>query len=89
MKGYIFTYGVDGFGADVAPAYEEGCYLDFDKAFNHLIELNHEIYIKRYTEASEYNWKEYMLEEKEFNYKLVNNEPNFDLYAMEEIEIIK
>ena len=26
MKGYVFTYGVDGFGADVAPAYEEGCY---------------------------------------------------------------
>lgn len=40
MKGYTFVYGVDGFGADVAPAYEEGCYLDFEKAFNHLKELN-------------------------------------------------
>lgn len=40
MKGYVFTYGVDGFGADVAPAYEEGCYLDYDKAFAHLCELN-------------------------------------------------
>lgn len=41
MKGYIFTYGVDGFGADVAPANEEGCYLNFEKAFAHLVELNH------------------------------------------------
>ena len=40
MKGYVFTRGVDGFGADVAPAYEEGCYLDYDKAFKHLCELN-------------------------------------------------
>ena len=42
MKGYVFTYGVDGFGADTAPAYEEGCYLNFDKAFAHLVELNHD-----------------------------------------------
>lgn len=41
IKGWIFTYGVDGFGADTAPAYEEGCYLDFDKAFKHLMKLNH------------------------------------------------
>lgn len=40
MTGYVFTYGVDGFGADVAPAYEEGCYLDYDKAFQHLCKLN-------------------------------------------------
>ena len=43
MKGYVFTYGVDGFGADVAPAYECGCYLDYDKAFRKLCELNAEI----------------------------------------------
>lgn len=42
MKGYVFTYGVDGFGADTAPAYEEGCFLNFEKAFAHLVELNHE-----------------------------------------------
>ena len=41
MKGYVFTYGVDGLGADTAPAYEEGCYLNFDKAFARLVELNH------------------------------------------------
>lgn len=42
MKGYVFTYGVDGFGADVAPAHEIGVYLDFEKAFAKLVELNHE-----------------------------------------------
>lgn len=42
MKGYVFTYGVDGFGADVAPAHEVGVYLDFDKAFKKLVELNHD-----------------------------------------------
>ncbi len=40
MKGYVFTYGVDGFGADTAPAYEQGCYLDYNKAFRRLCELN-------------------------------------------------
>ena len=40
MKGYVFTYGVDGFGADVAPAYEYGCYLDYNKAFRKLCDLN-------------------------------------------------
>ena len=42
MKGYVFTYGVDGFGADVAPAHEFGVYLDFEKAFEKLVELNHD-----------------------------------------------
>ena len=42
MTGYVFIYGVDGFGADTAPAHENGCYLNFKKAFNRLVELNHE-----------------------------------------------
>lgn len=46
MKGYVFTYGVDGFGADTAPAFEEGCYLNFEKAFAHLVELNHNLMSK-------------------------------------------
>lgn len=45
MKGYVFIYGVDGFGEDIAPAHEEGVYLDYDKAFNHLCELNKECLI--------------------------------------------
>ena len=36
---YVFTYGVDGFGADTAPAYEAGIYLDYDKAFSKWMEL--------------------------------------------------
>ena len=41
MIGYAFVYGVDGFGADTAPALEEGVYLNFDEAFKHLVKLNH------------------------------------------------
>jgi len=40
MKGYVFTFGYDDFGEDVAPAHEEGIYLNFDKAFKRLCELN-------------------------------------------------
>lgn len=40
MVGYIFTLGVDGFGADIAPANDLGFFLDFEKAMNKLIELN-------------------------------------------------
>ena len=43
MTGYTFVYGVDGFGADVDPAYEEGIYLDYNKAYNHLKELTTQI----------------------------------------------
>ena len=43
MEGWIFTFGVDGFGADAAPAYEEGVYLNFEKAFKKLCELNSKV----------------------------------------------
>lgn len=35
MVGYTFVFGVDGFGADTAPAYEEGVFLNYEKAFAH------------------------------------------------------
>ena len=35
MIGYTFVFGVDGFGADTAPAYEEGVFLSYEKAFAH------------------------------------------------------
>ena len=53
MTGYIFTFGVDGFGMDTAPAIEEGCYLNFNEAFKHLMKLNHEEYLKIRKEAFE------------------------------------
>ena len=41
MKGWVFTtFGVDSFGQDVAPAHEEGVYLNFKRAFQRLCELN-------------------------------------------------
>lgn len=43
MKGWVFTYGVDGFGADIAPAHEVGVYLNFEKAFDKLCELNDKV----------------------------------------------
>lgn len=89
MKGYVFTYGVDGFGADTAPAFEEGCYLNFEKAFAHLVELNHQIWAERHAEAEEDYWEEFMLNEENFNLHQINNEPYFGMYALEEIEIIE
>ena len=40
MKIYGFYFGVDGFGADVAPAFEEGFYTDLDVACQKCAELN-------------------------------------------------
>lgn len=37
MTGYVFIFGD---GDYMYPAIEEGCYLDFQKAFNHLVKLN-------------------------------------------------
>lgn len=77
--GYVFTYGVDGFGADVAPATEEGFYTDFDKAFQRLVELNHEE-IKK-------NCDFFKKDEIAINKQFINEEPWYGMYAIEEIEI--
>lgn len=116
MKGYVFTYGVDGFGADVAPANEEGCYLNFEKAFAHLVELNHtEIDSRTFYESGygedyypskdkelcqaeeEENWELFEIlmdghmitDEIEINKTFINVEPQYGMYAIEEIEIIE
>lgn len=47
MTGYTFVYGVDGFGADTAPAYEEGVFLDYEKAWNHFKNLTQKILKER------------------------------------------
>lgn len=56
---YAFVEGVDGFGADVAPAYEEGIYLDFDKAWKKFVELTQKAldkndYFESYDENDDY-----------------------------------
>lgn len=121
MKGYVFTYGVDGFGADTAPAHEIGVYLDFDKAFEKLIELNHKeiqdniangraFYEDGYGEGfhpdndweaikaeKEGDWelfdaiieKHIITDEIEINKLFINAEPCYNMYAIEEIEIIE
>ena len=114
-KGYVFNYGVDGFGEDVAPAHEFGVYLDFNKAFQKLVELNHnQIKERKFYEdgygvdyfpntdkeltkaEEEEDWdlfeeilnKHTITDEIEINKKFfVNNDPYFNFYSIEEIEI--
>lgn len=40
MKVYTFVRGVDGFGADLDPAYEEGVYVNYETALKKQLELN-------------------------------------------------
>ena len=40
MKGYTFGFRMRGSGLVISPAYEEGIYLNYDKAFARLVELN-------------------------------------------------
>ena len=77
MKGYVFNYGVDGFGEDTAPAHHLGCYLNFDKALEKCKELNE----KEYNNRKMIN-KYYTLEET-----CLRDEPLFGFYSIEEIEI--
>lgn len=39
-KVWALVYGVDGFGADIAPALEEGIFLSKEEALEHCISLN-------------------------------------------------
>lgn len=78
MKAYVFCYGVDGFGADVAPAHEMGCYLDFNKALEKCMELNREEY-----EKCGFSNDDRLVE------ICLSTEPLIDFYSIEEIEIIE
>lgn len=40
MKVYIFVRGVDGFGEDISPAFEEGIYTNYETAFKKQLKLN-------------------------------------------------
>ena len=120
MTGWVFTFGVDGFGADTAPAHEEGVYLNFDKAFARLCELNSkqleysnvDFYEDGYTECDypdddlelkaaedaedwdlfdELMEKHKLIKIKDICAKWCVNpeEPPYNCYALEEIEIIE
>ena len=39
-KVWALVFGVDGFGADTAPALEEGIFLNKEEALEHCIKLN-------------------------------------------------
>ena len=89
MKGYVFTYGVDGFGADIAPANEEGCYLSFDKAFKHLCELNKEVHERHKKQGYCYNSDFDDDIEDACRKVLKYDEPPFGYYSIEEVDIIE
>ena len=82
MIGYVFTWGVEGFETDVAPAVEEGCYLNFEKAFQHLVEINKdwidEDFLKNSSSKTVEDYcKKYC----------INTDPYIGTYAMNKIEI--
>lgn len=77
MKGYVFNYGVDGFGADVAPAHSVGCYLDYNKALEKCKKLNQREY-----DSSPWVKQDYSLEEI-----CLRDEPFIGFYSIEEINI--
>lgn len=56
MKIYGFYYGVDGFGADTAPAFEEGFYTDLDVACEKCAKLNSDIDPSYFEEWKEYSY---------------------------------
>lgn len=76
MKGYIFTC-ID------SVMYEEGVYLNFEKAFARLVELNHE----RFEVLKE---KHNLADEISANKSLVNNGSCHGFfYGLDEIDIIE
>ncbi|MDV3429614.1 MAG: hypothetical protein LIR50_21805 [Bacillota bacterium] len=82
MTGYVFTYRVGGFGADIAPAHEEGVYLNYESAFNHLCALNAPLIKDNYYDLS------YNGDVKEICKDIIKNvDPPLGMYSMEEIEI--
>lgn len=92
MKGYTFIRGVDGFGEDITPAYEEGVYLNYEKAYEKL---------KKLTKECVENDKYYGFKEKDYSksvfLKKLNEKideiqkyeiPPINYYKMVEVEII-
>ena len=81
MIGYVFTFGVDGFGMDTSPAFEEGCYLNFNKAFKHLIKLNHKAYLQLRKEAFKGNGN---TDIKQLKKDFLENGDEIHAYALED-----
>ena len=63
---WALIYGVDGFGADIAPALEEGIFLNRETALEHCIQLNLEQFKKNDINLYDKGWGEdYYDEESE------------------------
>ena len=63
---WALVYGVDGFGADTAPALEEGIFLNRETALEHCIQLNLEQFKENDINLYDKGWGEdYYDEESE------------------------
>jgi hypothetical protein len=83
MKGYLFVRGIGNNYNVFSTTPEEKIYTNFEKAFNHLVELNHFI-LEKYSYAYEFYEDGYSYDyypdtdeelkqaEEECNWKLVN-----------------
>ena len=84
MRGWVFTFGADVFGKDVAPAHVECVFvfLIFDMAFMSLCDLNSKMELDALMD------KHRITDIKDFcSMFCVNKKPPFGFYAIEEIEI--
>ena len=61
---WALVYGVDGFGADIAPALEEGIFLNKKTALEHCIKLNLERLKENNIDLYEDGWSEDYYDEK-------------------------
>lgn len=95
--GYTFVYGVDGFGMDTAPAYEEGVYLDFNKAWAHFINLTARMLEAHHGEFISWRWNKDLNIEEDITLTKASevakylwenyDDPPFEWYLLVEVEI--
>lgn len=80
MRGWVFTFGVDGFGEDVTPAHEEGVYLNFDKAFKKLCELNSKMLNSNHSSFFEKGYGEDYYPDDDIELKQAEETENWKLF---------
>ena len=68
---WALVYGVDGFGADTAPALEEGIFLNKETALEHCIKLNLELLKENHIDLYEEGWGEDCYDEESEDGKIL------------------
>ena len=88
IKAWALVYGVDGFGADIAPALEEGVFLSKEQAVEHCIKLNLDLLKDNQNEIYEEGWGEDMWDKSTEDGKILEElfqKEDFDNPLWEEI----